>query len=546
MKLVVLIVLDGWGIAPSGPGNAISQAHLPYYHYLLANYPNGMLNASGEAVGLPRGEDGNTETGHLNLGAGRIVYQDLPRINMAIADGTFFQNIAFVAALSHVQKTGGNLHLMGLISSGGVHSNIEHLFALLEFCKEHSFIRVYLHLFTDGRDSPPSSAAVYLDQLKQRLNGLGVGKIATIMGRYFAMDRDRRWERTQQAYDTLTKGTGRLAKSAEEAITTGYAHGETDEFIKPTVIKEGDKPVSLIKDGDSVIFFNFRIDRPRQLTKAFVLDDFEHEANQFGFDPFAIKYFKKHEAVEPSPNPPFPRGPRIKDLFFVTMTEYSKDVNVSAVAYPPQRVLNPLGRVLSENNILQLRVSESEKERFVTFYFDGLLDKPFQGEDRLIIPSPKVPTYDLKPEMSAQLLTQQLIKEIRKEMYGFILVNFANPDMVAHTGDLKATIKACEIVDHYLSMVVQEVLNFHGSVLITADHGNAEELIDQATGNVDTEHSTAPVPFIAINEVYFNQLVNLSVGNLADVAPSILYLLRIAKPSSMTGRNLLDNVVDLH
>lgn len=545
MKPVLLIVLDGWGISPDTPGNAITQANLPYYHYLLANYPHGLLKASGEAVGLPRAEDGNTETGHLNLGAGRIVYQDLPRINMAIADGSFYQNTAFMSSLSHLSRTDGNLHIMGLVGAGGVHSNIEHLLSLLEFCKQQQFSRVYLHLFTDGRDSPPTSSQIYIQQINDKIKTLQIGKIATISGRYYAMDRDFRWERTEKAYQAITEGIGRTANDYEDAIKKAYANNETDEFIIPTVMMENSKPVGNVMEGDSIIFFNFRIDRPRQLTKAFVLDNFEAEANTVGFDPFAVKYFKKHDAAV-SLHPPFVRKEKIRDLFFVTMTEYSMNIDVSAVAFPPQRVLYPLGRVLSEKNMKQLRMSESEKERFVTYYFNGLLDKSFPGEERIIVPSPKIATYDLKPEMSCFELTEQLIGQIKKQTNNFILINFANPDMVAHTGNLVATIKACEAVDKCLSQIVPEMLNQDGQIFITADHGNAEELIDEKTGKPDTEHSTAPVPFITITNALTGKQKELPMGILADVAPTILSAFGITKPANMIGRNLLENIIDLH
>ncbi|OGG14375.1 phosphoglycerate mutase (2,3-diphosphoglycerate-independent) [Candidatus Gottesmanbacteria bacterium RIFCSPHIGHO2_01_FULL_39_10] len=540
MKTVLLIVLDGWGVAPDSPGNAITQAKKPFYDSLLGSYPNGLLKASGEAVGLPRGEDGNTETGHLNLGAGRIVYQDLPRINMSITDGTFFQNTSLMSALSHLNMTGGNLHLLGLIGAGGVHSNIEHLFALLDFCRQQQFDRVFLHLFTDGRDSPPTSSLIYLDQVNDKIKSVGIGKIATISGRYYAMDRDFRWERTEKAYLALTEGIGKKFATYTDAVKDAYAKGETDEFITPTVITENGEPVGKIKEGDSAIFFNFRIDRPRQLTKAFVLDDFQGEANVTAFDPFAVKYFKKHDA-QVEQHPPFKRGEKIKDLFFVTMTEYSMNVDVSAVAFPPQRVLYPLGRVLSEKNLKQLRIAESEKERFVTYYFNGLLEKPFPGEDRLIVPSPKVATYDLQPEMSSEEITNKILENLQKQIYSFILVNFAHPDMVAHTGNLAASIKACEAADRSLAKIIPEALSQNTSIIITGDHGNAEELIDTSTNKPDTEHSTAPVPFIYVDNSVKGKSKSLPAGILADVSPTILAILGIPKPTNMVGRNLLEN-----
>lgn len=544
MKPVVLIVLDGWGVAPAGPGNAITQSNLPFYNQLLKTYPHGLLEASGEAVGLPRGEDGNTETGHINLGAGFIVYQDLPRINLSIADGSFFKNQAFLSAINHARKYESKIHLLGLVGSGGVHSNIEHLLALLQLMKEQGFNRVFLHLITDGRDSPPKSAGIYVAQIESYIKSLGFGEIASIMGRYYAMDRDMRWDRTEKAYEILTADRGNKAESAIEAINASYKKGITDEFIEPTVIVKKGKPVSLIGANDSVIFYNFRIDRPRQLTKAFVLDNFEAEANNIDFDPYAVKYHKKHFPDRPILLPPFKREPKIPHLYFVTMTEYNQTVKVSAVAFPPHIVEHPLGEAISQQGLSQLRMSESEKERFVTYYFNGLREAPFTGEDRLIIPSPKVPTYDLVPEMSSMELTENLIKQIKRKKYHFILINFANPDMVAHTGSLPATVKACESTDLNLSKIIPEILKLNGTVLITGDHGNAEELIDPQTGGIDTEHSTYPVPFIAINRSLEGKSVELPRGVLSDVASTILDLMHIRKPDQMSSRNLLANILN--
>lgn len=543
MRPVVLLILDGWGVAPAGPGNAISLAKLPFYNSLLGKFPHCLLQASGEAVGLPKGEDGNTETGHLNLGAGHIVYQDLPRINLSIADGSFFQNPAFLSAINHARKYESNIHLLGLIGSGGVHSNIEHLLALLQLLKEQSFTRVYLHLITDGRDSPPKSSCIYIQQISAFIESLGFGQIATIMGRYFALDRDNRWERTEKAYLCLTHGIGEKGKDPLEVINSSYIKGITDEFILPTNIINSGKPVALIKENDSVIFYNFRIDRPRQLTKAFVLENFETEAGISDFDPFAVKYFKKHISTPGDIQPAFKRGPKIPHLYFVTMTEYSRNVHASAVAFPPNIVLYPIGECISHMGLYQLRMSESEKERFVTYYFNGQREVPFINEERIIVPSPKVPTYDLKPEMSVEKLTETLVEKIKTKKYDFIVVNFANPDMVAHTGNIPATIKACETVDLSLSKIVSEVLKINGTVFVTSDHGNAEELIDPETGDVDTEHSTYPVPFIAINEKWEGKNIMLPMGILADVAPTILKCMQIEIAKSMTGRNLLENIV---
>lgn len=544
MRPVVLIVLDGWGVAPSTPGNAISLSKLPFYNHLLKTYPNGLLEASGESVGLPNGEDGNTETGHINIGAGYVVYQDLPRINLSVADGSFFSNHAFLGAIDHARKYQSNIHFLGLIGSGGVHSNIEHLLALLQLMKEQGFYRVYLHLITDGRDSPPKSSIQYIERINAYLENIGFGQISTIMGRYYAMDRDHRWERTELAYKTMTLGSKIQYKNPIQAVKLSYSQGITDEFIKPaTLIKQG-KPVGLVRANDSVIFFNYRIDRPRQLTKAFVLDNYAKEANIIDFDPYAVKYFKKHNVELSHMGKPFKRDKKIDHLYFVTMTEYSRYFHVSSVAFPPHIVAHPLGEAISNEGLWQLRMSESEKERFVTYYFNGQREKPFENEDRIIIPSPKVATYDLQPEMSADDLTSVLIKQIKKKKYDFILVNYANPDMVAHTGMIKPTIKACETIDLCLSKLIPEVLTKNGTVFITGDHGNAEELINPQTGTVDTEHSTYPVPFIAINKKWMNKNIRLSKGILSDIAPSILDYLHIKRPDSMTGRNLLKNVID--
>lgn len=537
-KPVVLIILDGWGIAPSGPGNAISLASLAFYPKLWVSYPHSELAASGESVGLPKNEDGNTETGHLNIGAGRVVYQDLPRINMEISDGSFFRNPAFVGAVEHTRTHASNLHLIGLIGAGGVHSNIEHLFALLQLAKKENFQNVYLHLFTDGRDSPPTAAITYLTEVKRELGSVGVGKIATIMGRYYGMDRDKRWERVEQAYLALTEGKGRHAASAEEAIWQAYPEGKTDEFIEPTIIVEGDKPIALISDNDAVIFFNFRIDRPRELTKAFVLPDFSQANTLQGFDPYAIKYYKKHIAEPAVGSEPFTRKRFLRNLLFVTMTEYEKNLPV-VVAYPPQAVSMPLGKVIANSSKRQLRMAETEKERFVTYYFNGQREDAFYGEDRIIIPSSKVATYDLKPEMSAYEITDTLISRIEAKLYDFILVNFANADMVGHTGVIPAAIKAVQTIDHCLERIIPVILSYDGACIITADHGNVEEMIDNSTGGPDTEHSIYPVPCIIIDRDFQGTPRQLQRGVLADIAPTVLHLMGIPKPSDMIGRNLL-------
>ncbi len=545
-NFAILVVMDGWGIAARGPGNAISLAETPNMNSFLASYPHTQLQASGEAVGLPHGEVGNTETGHLNLGAGRIVYQDLQRINMSIADGTYFKNSVFIGAVDHASVNNSNIHIMGLIGAGGVHSNIEHLYALIELIKRHEFDRVYLHLFTDGRDSPPTAAKTYISELRSVLVKQGIGQIASIMGRYWAMDRDLRWDRTAKAYFALTKGEGNLVKTPEEAIEMSYSQGKTDEFIEPAVMTDSSgKPIATIKDNDSVIFFNFRIDRPRQLSRAFVFDDFSKAGTVAGFDPYLVKYQKSHLAQpQPSGTQPFDRGSRLNNLYFATMTEYEKPLTDAGAkaAFPPEIVENPLGRVISEAGFRQLRCAESEKERFVTFYFNGQRESPFEGEDRLIVPSPKVATYDLKPEMSARELTQAVLQKLKDNQgYKFILINFANPDMVGHTGSIGATARACQVVDECLGDLRDWVLAYGGVMLITADHGNAEQKINPQTGEIETEHSGNPVPFIAVSSKLTGKPQVLTTGILADVAPTIIKILGLEIPTSMTGRNLLDS-----
>ncbi|MFZ5932803.1 MAG: 2,3-bisphosphoglycerate-independent phosphoglycerate mutase [Patescibacteria group bacterium] len=546
-NFVCLVILDGWGIAQPGPGNAVEIANSVNIDRFWASFPHTQLAAAGEAVGLPRGEAGNSETGHLNLGAGRIVYQDLARINMSIADGSFFTNPALLAATEHAKKSGSNLHYLGLIGAGGVHSNLEHLYALIQLAARQKFKNVYLHLFTDGRDSPPTSAKTYINSVREAITREGVGTIATLMGRYWAMDRDLRWDRTAKAYLALTKGEGQLVKTPEEAIELSYSRGKTDEFVEPAIITQADgTPISLIKDGDAVIFFNFRIDRPRQLSRAFVFNDFSQANVDFGYDPYLVKYAKTHIGEKEPVQEPFKREGKLQNLFFVTMTEYDKALveNGAQVAFPPEKVDLPLGRVISDAEKKQLRMAESEKERFVTFYFNGQQEMAFEGEERYIVPSPKVATYDLKPEMAARELTDALLEKVREvnHEYAFILVNFANPDMVGHTGSIGPAVKACEVVDECLGKIANLVLAYGGTLLITADHGNAEEMINASTGAIDTEHSVNPVPFIAVSRQFLGKAENLPSGILADVAPTVLALLGLPQPTAMTGRNLLESL----
>ncbi|HLC94235.1 MAG TPA: 2,3-bisphosphoglycerate-independent phosphoglycerate mutase [Patescibacteria group bacterium] len=541
MNPVVLIVLDGFGIAPPGPGNAIYLANPHHIHSLLCSYPYTYLKASGMSVGLPQGEVGNTEVGHLNLGAGRVIYQSLLRINMAIADGTFYENVAFLEALIHLSKTGGKLHLIGLVGEGSVHASVDHLSALLHFCKRNNFRHVFVHAITDGRDSPPKMAASYIDGLEKKLDQLELGEIATVMGRYYAMDRDKRWDRTEKAYICLTKGAEKKAQSWRDVFDSSYKRGITDEFIEPINITKNGEPIALIQEGDAVIFFNFRIDRPRQLTKAFVLDNFEANANKTFYDPYATEYYKKHEVEEKILAPPFKRGEKIKNLYFITMTEYEKDLP-AIIAFPSRMVHMPLGRVLSDNSLYQLRLTESEKERFVTYYFNGGREVQFPYEERLIVPSPKVPTYDLKPEMSAYEITDILIKKMSLMKYKFILVNFPNADMVGHTGDLKASIKAVKVIDEVVGRIVNASLGLDYQLLITADHGNIEEKINTKTGEMMTEHTANLVPFIAVSNKLQGKPKKLHIGILADVVPTILNLMGLPKPTEMMGRDLLEEV----
>lgn len=544
LNSVVLIVLDGFGIAPPNFGNAIHLANPTNIHSFQHTYPNTTLRASGESVGLPVGEVGNTEVGHINLGAGRIVYQDLPRINMSIADGSFYNNPSLLKAVEHCKTNKSNLHIIGLIGEGSVHSNLDHLHALLFFAKENKCGPVYIHAITDGRDSPPRSSQETIKRFEEKIKQNNLGTIASIMGRYYAMDRDKRWDRIEKAYRCLTEGIGNKTKTADEAIAASYAADKTDEFIDPTNIVGINNEVVTIKEGDVVIFFNFRIDRPRQLTKAFVLENFEQDANQnTSFDPYAVKYLKSHlPSVENNiVTPPFKRGPKIDNLLFITMTEYEKNLPVE-VAFPPIPVHMPVGRVIAEHGLDQLRMSESEKERFVTFYFNGQRENAFTGEERLIIPSPKVPTYDLQPEMSALELTNALLQKMREQKYRFILINFANADMVGHTGNIEATIRAIKTLDQCLHQIAHEALLLDYTVLITADHGNAEQKINPRTGQISTEHTDNPVPFIAINKDFQGKNMHLQSGILADVAPTILALMEIPKPDDMSGRNLLEEV----
>ncbi|MBM7614359.1 2,3-bisphosphoglycerate-independent phosphoglycerate mutase [Alkaliphilus hydrothermalis] len=506
-KSVALVILDGFGINNQTLGNAVKAAKLPNYHSLINQYPSMNIQASGMAVGLPEGQMGNSEVGHLNIGAGRIVYQELTRISREIQLGNFFENPALVNAMEHAKNNKTQLHLMGLVSDGGVHSHIKHLYALLKMAKRIGVEDVLIHCFLDGRDTPPQSALQYIEELRNALLEIGVGRIASISGRYYAMDRDLRWERTKSAYDAIVMGQGVMMKDPLEAIKASYNIDELDEFVKPVVIPQ-DGQVHNVNNGDSVIFFNFRPDRARQMTRALIEDEFD------GFV-------------------------RVKGklaLHYVSMTLYDASIKGVNIAYPPQTLNNTLGQYLSQNNIKQFRIAETEKYAHVTYFFNGGVEEAYPNEDRRLIQSPKVATYDLKPEMSAQEVTDTLIKEIDGDKYDFIVVNYANPDMVGHTGVFDAVVRALDTVDNCLGQVIDKILSKGGAAIVTSDHGNAEALIDEVTGGPVTAHTTNPVPLVLVTAEK-HQLVD--EGKLCDIAPTILELLGINKPLEMTGESLI-------
>ena len=540
---VVLISLDGWGFAPPSDGNAITQAKTPNMDSYFRDYPHGDLIASGESVGLPAGEVGNSEVGHLTMGVGRVIYQSLKRINISIETGEFYENDAFVKAIYHARENNSAVHFMGLISSGSVHSDKEHLFALLQTAKKHEFSNVFLHLFTDGRDAPPNDGLNVVSEVQSKVDFMKVGKIATISGRYFAMDRDARWERIKKAYDAMTTGAGNKANSAVEAMKNSYANGKTDEFVEPVVILD-EGQAHTVKDNDACIYFNFRVDRARELTMAFTLPNFESiNAAEYGFQVDEGAY-QSTEGVTT-----FQRQVKLSRLFFVTMTEYQKNLPVQAIAFPPQTNFpQSLPELLSKRGLKQFHLAESEKERMVTYYFRGMSSTPFDGESVLIVPSPKVPTYDTKPEMSAYKIVKEFKKALRKDVYSFFMLNFANPDMVAHSGNVEATIKAIEHVDKAVGEVVSSAVERGGTVLISADHGNAEELLTfpastfyytTAKGDVNTDHSSNPVPILIISKVLKGNNQQMLKGTLSDIAPTILAIMNMEKPAVMQGRNLL-------
>ncbi len=524
-KPLVLCILDGWGISQDSPGNSITRANPTNFNSLWFSYPHTLLVASGQAVGIPEGQVGNSEVGHLNLGAGRVVFQDLLRINTAIADGSFFENEAFLSATAHIGKYSSNIHILCLAGLGSVHSEVEHLYAMLSFLKKENVpaSRVKLHLFTDGRDSPPTSAKIYIGQIKSRIESSSLGQIASISGRYYAMDRDNRWERTQKAYWALTGKSENKAQDPLAVIEKSYTEGKTDEFIDPTVIAdESGVPIGAISENDAVIFLNYRPDRARQLTKSFVLSDIKN-----------VKTATGEKTAFPE------RGEKIKNLFFVSITQYEKDLHVSKVAFSPEEVKMPIARVFAERNAKQLHIAETEKYAHVTYFFNGGMEKPYPGEDRILVNSPKVASYDLAPEMAASEITKKIIPKIQSQIYDFIVVNYANADMVSHSGNMEATLKGVQCVDYQIGLIAKAVLAVGGGMIITADHGNAEEMINLRTGEMDTEHNNSPVPCIFVLPELKGTTVQLPMGLLADVAPTILGILQIPKPAQMSGRSLL-------
>ncbi|NTU98478.1 2,3-bisphosphoglycerate-independent phosphoglycerate mutase [Candidatus Falkowbacteria bacterium] len=521
-KPVMLAILDGWGIVQPYSGNAVSQANTPCMKELISKYPAMTIRASGEAVGLPWGKDGNSEVGHLNLGMGRIMYQDLPRINKSISDGSFYQNRALIDAIKHAKEKGGKLHIMGLTSNGGVHASLEHMQALLVLAKEQNVANVYVHAILDGRDTPYNSGLSYIKDMTRTFNEYGVGKIATLSGRFYTMDRDNHWDRIEKSYLAMTSGQGNKATDPLMAINDSYTKKIYDEEFVPTVMESDGKPVGLVEEGDSLIFFNFRPDRARQITKAFVLPSFDK----------------------------FNRPAYLKDLFFVCFTEYEKDVPVEIV-FPPELIKDTLGEIIANAGLKQLRIAETEKYAHVTYFFNGGRETKSEGETHDLVPSPPVPSYDMKPEMSAFEVTDKLIKAITDDTYDFILVNFANADMVGHTGNIRATSLACEAVDKCLARIVPAVLSKGGVILITADHGNAESKFNMQTGSISKEHTTNPVPFLIVGKEYEGRRIgsqdvpggDLSLvqpqGILSDVAPTILKIMGLDKPELMSGRSLI-------
>lgn len=505
-KVTMLMILDGFGKNPNKEGNAVANAKKPNIDKLMMKYPTAEVNASGKSVGLPEGQMGNSEVGHTNIGAGRIVYQELTRITKSIEDGDFFSIPELVEAMENVKKNNSKLHILGLVSDGGVHSHERHLYALLELAKRKGLDNnVFVHCFLDGRDTLPASGEGYIQKLEEKMQEKGVGKIASISGRFYAMDRDKRWQRVQKAYDAMVNGVGEKSTSAIQAIESSYQKEVFDEFVVPTVICNGDKPIATIEDGDSVIFFNFRPDRARQITRTFV----DSEFNEF--------------------------PTKKMNLDFVTMTQYDETLPNVKVAFKPEELKNTFGEYISNKGLTQLRIAETEKYAHVTFFFNGGREAQYPGEDRILIPSPKVETYDMKPEMSAYEVTDKVLEAINSEKYDNIILNFANPDMVGHTGNIEAAEKAIAAVDECVGKIVDAINKNNGVLLITADHGNAEQMVDYKTGEPFTSHTTNPVPLILVGM----ENVKIKNGKLADLAPTMLDIMGLEKPSEMTGESLL-------
>jgi len=508
-KPAVLMILDGYGLNEKKEGNAVAEAKTPVMDKLMEQCPFVKGNASGMAVGLPDGQMGNSEVGHLNMGAGRIVYQELTRITKEIQDGTFFENPALLDAVNNCKKNDSALHMFGLVSDGGVHSHNTHIYGLLELAKRNNLQKVYVHAFLDGRDTPPASGKGFVEELEQEMHKIGVGEVASVTGRYYAMDRDNNYDRVQKAYVALTKGEGLEAASATEGIQASYDREETDEFVKPTVVKKNGEPVALIRDGDSVVFYNFRPDRAREITRSFCDDDFK------GFE----------------------RGKRL-DLTYVCFSDYDPTIPNKEVAFHKISVTNTFGEWLAAHGMKQARLAETEKYAHVTFFFNGGVEEPNEGEERILVNSPKdVATYDLKPQMSAYEVCDRLVDCIKSDKYDVIIINFANPDMVGHTGVEQAAIKAVEAVDECVGRAVEAVKEVDGVMFICADHGNAEQLVDYETGAPFTAHTTNPVPFILVNADPAYKL--REGGCLADIIPTLIELMGMEQPEEMTGKSLL-------
>lgn len=507
-KPTVLMILDGYGLNSNTTGNAVAEGNTPVMDKLMAQCPFVEGNASGMAVGLPDGQMGNSEVGHLNMGAGRIVYQDLTKITKSILDGDFFENAALVSACENAKAHDSALHMFGLVSDGGVHSHNTHIYGLLELAKKQGLKKVYVHCFLDGRDTPPSSGKEYVEELEAKMQELGVGAVASVMGRYYAMDRDNRWDRVEMAYNAMVKGEGETAATGPEGIQASYDADKTDEFVLPTVVTKDGKPIATIQDNDSVIFFNFRPDRAREITRTFCDDTFD------GFD----------------------RGPRIQTTF-VCFTEYDVTIEHKSVAFLKDEITNTFGQFLAAKGLKQARIAETEKYAHVTFFFNGGVEEPNEGEDRILVNSPKVATYDLQPEMSAVEVCDKLVEAIKSDKYDVIIINFANPDMVGHTGIETAAIKAIETVDACVGRAVAAIEEVNGQMFICADHGNAEQLIDGETGEPFTAHTTNPVPFILVNA---DPSYSLKEGGcLADIAPTLIEMMGLKQPAEMTGSSLL-------